>query len=70
MEDIAKQVDEKHSQAFDPLGLASDLTLDSLGKHKEEAVEKHTVTIHRPFICCSSPPGPEAMICSNSILQW
>ena len=32
MEDIAKQVDEKHSQAFDPLGLASDLTLDSLGK--------------------------------------
>ena len=27
-----KQVDEKHSQAFDPLGLASDLTLDSLGK--------------------------------------
>ena len=22
MEDIAKQVDEKHSQAFDPLGLA------------------------------------------------
>ncbi len=34
MEDIAKQVDERHSQAFDPLGLASDLTLDSLGKHK------------------------------------
>ena len=37
MEDIAKQVDEKHSQAFDPLGLASDLTLDSLGKHKRRS---------------------------------
>ena len=37
MEDIAKQVDERHSQAFDPLGLASDLTLDSLGKHKRRS---------------------------------
>ena len=50
MEDIAKQVDEKHSQAFDPLGLASDLTLDSLGKHKRRSGgEKHRYnpqTIH------------------------
>ena len=37
MEDIAKQVDERHSQAFDPLGLASDLALDSLGKHKRRS---------------------------------
>ena len=37
MEDIAKQVDERHSQAFDPLGLVSDLTLDSLGKHKRRS---------------------------------
>ena len=37
MEDIAKQVDERHSQAFDPLGLASDLILDSLGKHKRRS---------------------------------
>ncbi len=37
MEDIAKQVDGRHSQAFDPLGLASDLTLDSLGKHKRRS---------------------------------
>ena len=37
MEDIAKQVDERHSQAFDPLGLASDLTLDSLGKNKRRS---------------------------------
>ena len=48
--DIEKQVDETHSQAFDPLGLTVDLTLDSLGKHKEEASgEEHRYnpqTIH------------------------
>ena len=34
LEDIAKDVDERHSKAFDPLGLNTDLTLDSMGKHK------------------------------------
>ncbi len=34
IEDIAKETDERHSKAFDPLGLETDLTLDSLGKHK------------------------------------
>lgn len=34
LEDIAKTVDELHSKAFDPLGRATDLTLDSMGKHK------------------------------------
>ena len=37
IEDIAKQVDEYHSKAFDPLGLEIDLTLESLGKHKNRA---------------------------------
>ena len=37
MEDIARQVDERHSRAFDPLGLETDLTLDSLGKHKRRS---------------------------------
>ena len=32
--DLEKQVDALHSQAFDPLGLGSDLTLDSPGHHK------------------------------------
>ena len=32
--DIEKQVNDMHSLAFDPLGLASDLTLDSPGHHK------------------------------------
>ncbi|MCI7041949.1 MAG: glutamate synthase large subunit [Lachnospiraceae bacterium] len=34
IKDIEKQVDDLHSQAFDPLGLANDLTLDSPGHHK------------------------------------
>ena len=37
MEDIAEQVDYYHSKAFDPLGLETDLTLDSLGKHKRRS---------------------------------
>ena len=34
LKDIEKQVDDLHSQAFDPLGLGNDLTLDSPGHHK------------------------------------
>lgn len=34
LKDIEKQVDELHSMAFDPLGLSTDLTLDSIGHHK------------------------------------
>ncbi len=34
LKDIERQVDALHSQAFDPLGLGCDLTLDSPGHHK------------------------------------
>ena len=34
LEDIAKDVDTLHSAAYDPLGLETDLTLDSKGRHK------------------------------------
>ena len=34
LDDIAKKVDMEHSKAFDPLGLNSDLTLSSVGRHK------------------------------------
>ncbi|NLL78669.1 MAG: glutamate synthase large subunit [Clostridiales bacterium] len=34
LKDIEKQVDDLHSKAFDPLGLATDVTLDSPGHHK------------------------------------
>ena len=48
--DIEKQVDALHSQAFDPLGLANDLTLDSLGHHKmRSGADEHLynpATIH------------------------
>ncbi len=48
--DIEKQVDALHSQAFDPLGLENDLTLDSLGHHKmRSGADEHLynpATIH------------------------
>ncbi len=34
LEDIAEQTDAQHSKAFDPLGLTTDLTLSSMGRHK------------------------------------
>ncbi|MDD6812139.1 MAG: glutamate synthase large subunit [Lachnospiraceae bacterium] len=34
LKDIEKEVDTLHSMAFDPLGLATDLTLDSAGHHQ------------------------------------
>ena len=34
LKDIAAQTDAQHSKAFDPLGLATDLTLSSMGRHK------------------------------------
>ena len=37
LEDIERQTDDRHSRAFDPLGLEIDLTLDSLGKHKRRS---------------------------------
>lgn len=50
LEDIAGDVDVLHSTAFDPLGLDVDLTLESVGSHKERAgQEEHLynpLTIH------------------------
>src|SRR5699024_328676 len=37
LQDIAEEADNRHSQAFDPLGLDVDLTLDSIGRHKERS---------------------------------
>ncbi len=48
--DIAENTDKQHSKAFDPLGLDSDLTLNSVGRHKmRSGGEKHRYdpkTIH------------------------
>ena len=50
IEEIAQDYLARHSQAFDPLGLEVDLTLDSLGQHKSRSCgEEHlynTRTIH------------------------
>ena len=50
LEDIANDVDALHSTAFDPLGLDVDLTLESVGSHKERSgQEEHLYnprTIH------------------------
>ena len=37
LEDIARDVDQRHSRAFDPLGLDTDLTLDSQGAHQRRS---------------------------------
>ncbi len=48
--DIEADVNERHSRAFDPLGLQEDLTLDSVGSHKSRSAGEHhrynPVTIH------------------------
>lgn len=50
LKDIEKQVDDLHTQAYDPLDLATDLTLESAGLHKSRGnKEEHLYnpeTIH------------------------
>lgn len=50
LEDIAKDSDALHSEAFDPLGLKTDMSLESVGRHKmRSAGEEHRYnpqTIH------------------------
>lgn len=50
LEDIAEQTDAQHSKAFDQLGLETDLTLSSVGRHKMRSQgEEHRynpATIH------------------------
>ncbi len=50
LKDIENDVNTLHSEAFDPLGLETDLTLDSKGRHKERSgAEQHLynpATIH------------------------
>jgi len=50
LSDIEKNTDALHSKAFDPLGLDTDLTLDSVGDHKERSGQEihlyNPVTIH------------------------
>lgn len=50
LEQIEKQVDTMHSKAFDPLGLSTDLTMDSNGSHKlRSGKEEH---LYNPKTIC------------------
>ena len=70
LEDIEDNVEKLHSEAFDPLGLDTDLTLDSVGAHKMRSRgEEHKYnpqTIH----LLQESTRQVAMICLNSILHW
>ena len=68
LKDIEEKVDELHSKAFDPLGLANDLTLESRAAISLEAIKKNIYIIRRQFIYYSSLHGQIIMHCLNSIL--
>lgn len=70
LKDIEKDVDARHSKAFDPLGLTTNLQLDSLGMHKQKVKAKNIVTIHRPFMHYSRQPNVEIITYSNSTPAW
>lgn len=50
LQDIALHTDKQHSRAFDPLGLTTEMSIDSMGRHKMRAMgETHRynpATIH------------------------
>ena len=46
LEDIEENVEKLHSEAFDPLGLNTDLTLDSVGAHKMRSQGEELSLIH------------------------
>ncbi|MGN0355687.1 MAG: glutamate synthase large subunit [Muricoprocola sp.] len=50
LKDIENQIESLHNEAFDPLGLTTDLTLNSIGRHKSRSQgEEHRynpLTIH------------------------
>lgn len=52
LEDIERQMDDLHSQAFDPLGLTVNLELDSMGYHKMRSEGNGIgTTPDHPFDC-------------------
>ena len=70
IEEIAEDYTAFHTQAFDPLGLDSDMTLDSVGRHKYKSGGRNTSITRRPSICSSSPRSGEIMVCLKNIRGW
>lgn len=67
LEDIEKQVDTLHSAAFDPLGLETDMNLESRGQHKERGHKEEHLYNPETIHLYSRLHGQEAMNCLNSI---
>ena len=67
LQDIAEDVDNRHSEAFDPLGLETDLTLDSIGRHKERSQgEEHRYNPQDDSCPSEGNPVRAIMKCSSS----
>ena len=67
IEEIAQDYLARHSQAFDPLGLEVDLTLDNTNP---EAVARNICTIHVRSICFNSLQDLAIMKCLSSTQIW
>ncbi len=63
-------VEKLHSEAFDPLGLATDLTLDSEGAHKMRSQGEEHKYNPRTIHLLQQSTRRAAMICSSSIQSW
>lgn len=66
MDDIEKQVDARHTKAFDPLVLRLTLPLTAWESTREEAVARSTDIIPRRYICFSRQRGREITVCISS----
>ena len=55
LEDIEENVEVLHSEAFDPLGLTTDLTLDSVGSPQDEKPGQKSI-VYNP----ADHPSPSA----------
>ena len=61
MEDIQADVEKLHRAAFDPLGLGTDLTLKSLGRHSFRSQGEHHRYNPQTIHCCSRQYGTGTM---------
>ena len=68
LEDIQADLEDRHRQAFDPLGLDIYMDLPSLGTHKFRSGPQRSSTCitPRPSTCSSRQSGPTTTICSSS----
>ncbi len=67
LEDIEENVEKLHSEAFDPLGLAT-MTLNSVGSHKLRSQGEEHLYNPRLYIFSSSPQEQATMSFTKSIL--